>query len=480
MEFQIPSFAPAAAEIFLLTMAGVILLLDLYLGKRLRHLAYGLSLISLIGTAFIIGTTSASESVSTFSGMFVRDSMGDVLKIAICLFVSIIFVYSTAYQSQRGIYQGEFFVLALTAVLGMFVMVSAASLLVLYLGLELLALSLYAMIASRRDSLEATEAAMKYFVLGALASGILLYGMSMLYAVTGTLDIAAIRQAVASQQDSAVLGLGVVFIVVAIGFKLGAVPFHMWVPDVYQGSPTNVTMFIGSAPKLAAFAMIMRLLIGGLEGMSEHWQNMLIVLALLSIGLGNVIAIAQTSIKRMLAYSAISHIGFFLLGIIAATNNGYASSMFYVLVYGFMTLGGFGVVLLLSGQDYEADELSDYKGLFRSKPLYALIMTLLMISMAGIPPLIGFNAKLMVIQSLVDIGLIWVAVVAVLFSVIGAFYYLRVVKFMFFDEPVRTPQTSFNAGMTALLTANSALLLLALPWIGALVDLCNRAIAGVM
>lgn len=475
MEFQIPQFAPAYPEIFLLCMAGVVLLLDLFLGQKIKSLAYVVSLASLVITIILIATTS--HPAVTFNGMYLRDLMGDVLKIAVMIFTLMVFIYSRLYQKDRDIFKGEYFVLALTAVLGMMIMISAGNMLLLYLGLELLSLSLYSLIALRRDSLFATEAAMKYFVLGALASGILLYGMSMVYVATGTLDLAQIHQVVTSgMSTNLVLSLGLVFIVVAIGFKLGAVPFHMWVPDVYQGSPTSVTLFLGSAPKLAAFAMLMRLLVGGLENMSGQWQQMLIILALFSIGFGNIVAIAQTNMKRMLAYSAISHIGFFLLGMLSATRDGYAASMFYILVYGFMTLGSFGMILLLSNKDSESDLIVNFKGMFKSHPLYALVMTLLMVSMAGIPPLIGFNAKLAVINALVESQLVWVAVVAVIFSVIGAFYYLRVVKVMFFDQPDQDIQLNGGLEMRSLLVINGMALVVALPWIGWLIQICNTAL----
>ncbi len=475
MEFQIPDFAPAYPEIFLLCMAGAVLLLDLFFGRKLKGLAYVVSILSLVVTIVLV--LGSSSQATTFNGMFVRDLMGDILKTGVMVFTLMVFVYSRLYQKDRGIFKGEYFVLALTAVLGMMIMISAGNMLLLYLGLELLSLSLYSLIAMRRNSLFATEAAMKYFVLGALASGILLYGMSMVYVATGTLDLVEIRHAISGDMSSnLILSLGLVFVVVAMGFKLGAVPFHMWVPDVYQGSPTSVTIFLGSAPKLAAFAMLMRLLVGGLGSMSDQWQQMLIILALFSIGFGNIVAIAQTNMKRMLAYSAISHIGFFLLGMLSATPDGYAASMFYILVYGFMTLGSFGMILLLSHKDSESDMIANFRGMFSAHPLYALVMTLLMVSMAGIPPLIGFNAKLAVINALVEVHLYWVAIVAVLFSVIGAFYYLRVVKVMFFDQADGDIQLNGGPEMRTLLVINGLALVVALPWIGWLIQICNTAL----
>ncbi len=335
-------------------------------------------------------------------------------------------------------FRGEFFALALFATLGMMVMISANHLLTLYLGLELLSLSLYAMVALQRDSARATEAAMKYFVLGALASGMLLYGMSMLYGATGTLEITELAQlSMDGVRAQAVLVFGLVFIVAGLGFKLGAVPFHMWVPDVYQGAPTAVTLFLGSAPKFAAFAIVMRLLAQalGAEMLVDEWRQMLMIMAVLSLAIGNLTAIMQTNLKRMLAYSTISHMGFLLLGVLSGTIDGYGAGMFYVVVYVLMTLGAFGIILLLTRGGFEAEELDDYKGLNQRSPWYAFLMLLLMFSMAGIPPTVGFYAKLSVLQAVVQIGLWWVAVIAVIFSLIGAFYYLRIVKLMYFDAP---------------------------------------------
>jgi NADH-quinone oxidoreductase subunit N len=348
----------------------------------------------------------------------------------------VVLVYSRDYLRIRGLYKGEFFVLALFALLGMMVMVSASHFLTLYLGLELLSLSLYAMVALQRDSGVATEAAMKYFVLGALASGMLLYGMSMVYGVTGSLALADIAQNLSDGTDLRIpLVFGIVFIVAGLAFKLGAVPFHMWVPDVYHGAPTAMTLFIGSAPKIAAFAFVVRILGQGLESQVAEWRDMLVILAVLSMAVGNIAAIAQSNLKRMLAYSTISHMGFMLLGILAGSQNGYGSAMFYVLVYALMSLGGFGMILLLSRAGFEADQLDDFKGLNRRSPWLAFMMLLLMFSMAGVPPAVGFYAKLSVLQAVVEIGYVWLAVAAVLFSLVGAFYYLRIVKLMYFDTP---------------------------------------------
>ena len=434
---------------------------DLFLTDESRWVSYLLTLASLVGCALLI-IGGGGETVYTFNQMFVRDPMASVLKVFVCIAVVGILIYSRAYVGARGMFRGEFFVLALFAALGMMIMISASHLLLLYLGLELLSLSLYSMVALQRDSVSATEAAMKYFVLGALASGLLLYGMSMIYGATGSMHLGQIAGAISSAPNPKVwvLGLGVAFVVAGLGFKLGAVPFHMWVPDVYQGAPTAVTLFIGSAPKLAAFALVMRLLVAGLESMVADWQLMLMFLSVLSLAIGNITALVQTNIKRMLAYSAISHMGFLLLGVLAGDLNGYGASMFYVVVYVLMSLAAFGMVLLLSRDGFEADKLDDFKGLNQRSPWYAFLMLLTMFSMAGVPPTVGFYAKLSVLQAVVATGHIWLAVVAVLFSLIGAFYYLRVVKLMYFDAAEDMTPILPQPDMRLTLSANGVALLM--------------------
>jgi NADH-quinone oxidoreductase subunit N len=481
MQFITP-LAPAYAEVFLLCMVCVILLLDLFLSDARRGITYALTLATLGGCFLITGFADPASERYTFSGMFVADLMANVLKLGIYLAVAMVMVYSQAYIRARDMFRGEFFVLALTAMLGMMVMVSANHLLTLYLGLELLSLSLYAMIALQRDSAVATEAAMKYFVLGALASGMLLYGMSMLYGATGSLELTRMAEAIGGNAaDQTILVFALVFIVAGLGFKLSAVPFHMWVPDVYHGAPTAVTLFIGSAPKLAAFAFTMRLLVSGLgaDYLVEQWQWMLIIMAVLSLAIGNVTAIAQTNLKRMLAYSTISHMGFLLLGVLSGTNDGYASAMFYVLVYVLMSLGTFGMILLLSRAGFEADNLDDFKGLSQRSPWYAFIMLLLMFSMAGVPPTVGFYAKLSVLWAVVDLGghYIALAVIAVLFSLIGAFYYLRIVKLMYFEEPTDQAPIAPRAGMRWVLSLNGVAMLLFGILPGPLMMLCEYSIA---
>ncbi|MBI3043513.1 MAG: NADH-quinone oxidoreductase subunit NuoN [Betaproteobacteria bacterium] len=454
---------PAYPELFLLVMACVILVADLFVSDDNRVVTYSLTLAALAGTAVITYATASADPVTTFNGMFVDDLMSDVLKLLVYLGVMAILVYARAYLSLRGLFRGEFFVLVLFATLGMMVMISASHLLTLYLGLELLSLSLYSMVALQRDSATATEAAMKYFVLGALASGMLLYGMSMLYGATGTLGIAHLADIISSGgAHDVVLVFALVFIVAGLGFKLGAVPFHMWVPDVYHGAPTAVTIFIGTAPKLAAFAFIMRLLVQGLgaERLVGEWQQMLIVMAVLSLAIGNVTAIAQTNLKRMLAYSTIGHMGFLLLGILSGDLVGYGAGMFYVVVYVLMNLGAFGMILLLSRGGFEAENLEDFKGLNQRSPWYAFLMLLLMFSMAGVPPTVGFYAKLSVLQAVINAGYVWLAVVAVLFSLIGAFYYLRLVKLMYFDAPTDAAPIAPRGDVRVLMSANGLAMLL--------------------
>lgn len=455
---------PAYPEIFVLAMVCVVLLVDLFLPEDRRWVTYALTLATLAG-AFIVTLVGpgAEEVQYTFSGMFVYDLLGSVLKLLVFLTVGAILVYGRTYLLDRGLYRGEFFTLALFATLGMMVMISAANLLTLYLGLELLSLSLYALTALQRDSTRATEAAMKYFILGALASGLLLYGMSMLYGATGSLDLQEISEAaVTGQARGVLLVFGLVFVVAGLGFKLGAVPFHMWVPDVYQGAPTPVTLLIGSASKLAAFAFLMRLLVQGLGAneLAAQWQWMLVLMAVASLAIGNLAAIAQTNLKRMLAYSTISHMGFLLLGVLAANAGGYTAALFYVVTYVLTTLVAFGLILVLARRGFEAEHLDDFKGLNRRSPWYAFLMLLAMFSMAGVPPAIGFYAKLIVLQSVVEIGYLWLAVVAVLFSLVGAFYYLRVVKLMYFDEPQDTAPVLPPLDTRLLLSVNGLLVLI--------------------
>ena len=478
MEFIAP-FTPAIAEAFLLVMACTILLLDAFLPVEKRWVTYALTLATLLGCFLITGFTDWGDDIYTFSGMFVADPLANLLKLCIYVTVAVVLVYSQAYIRARDMFRGEFFVLALFSMLGMMVMVSANHLLLLYLGLELMTLALYAMIALQRDSAAATEAAMKYFVLGALASGMLLYGMSMLYGATGVLELTRMAEIIAADQaDSTILLFALVFILAGLGFKLSAVPFHMWVPDVYEGAPTSAALFIASAPKLAAFAFVMRLLVTGLgaDYLVGQWQWMLVIMAVLSLAIGNITAIAQSNLKRMLAYSTISHMGFLLLGVLAGGSDGYSSAMFYVIVYVLMTLGTFGMILLLSRAGFEADQLDDFKGLNVRSPWYAFLMLLLMFSMAGLPPAVGFYAKLSVLWAVAAAGFLWLAVVAVLFSLIGAFYYLRIVKLMYFDQPLDHSPLAPSAGMGWVLGANGLAMLVLGVLPGGLMALCEKSI----
>ena len=426
----------AAPEIFLLSATCLILLVDLFLDDRRRWQTFVLAIAALAGTAWIAAQTGMEVRTVGWHGTYVGDPLATLLKIVACGAVAVAFLYSYGYLQSRGLLKGEYFLLGLFALLGIMVLASANSLVTLYLGVELLALSLYAMVAFHRDSGSAAEAAIKYFVLGSIASGSLLYGISIIYGVTGTLELGRLAQAVATLGPQQVgLLFGLAFVIVGVAFKFGAVPFHMWVPDVYQGSPTAVTLFLSSAPKLASFALAFRPLGEGLAGLHSGWGQMLAIIAVLSMAIGNVVAIAQGNIKRMLAYSTISHVGFILLGILAGTTEGYQAALYYTIAYVIMSVGGFGMVILLSRGGFEAEQLDDFKGLNARSPWFAAVMLMLMFSMAGVPPFIGFWAKLAVIQAVLHVGALWLAIVAVAFSVVGAYYYLRVVKLMYFDEP---------------------------------------------
>lgn len=447
-------------EMAILVMAMVILLADLFIKKANSPLIYGLSQFTLLLAGYFTVSTHTSSVTFAFSGMFVDDALADVLKLMIYLGTSLIFIYTRQYIQLRQMYRGEFYALVLFAMVGMMMMVSGQNMLTLYVGLELLSLSLYALVALDRDNTRATEAAMKYFVLGALASGMLLYGMSMIYGMTGSLNLAEINTALSSMQlNHGVLILGLVFIVAGLAFKLGAVPFQMWVPDVYEGSPTAITILISTVPKLAAFTFVIRFLVQGLQTMAVDWQQMLMFMAVLSIIIGNITAIAQTNIKRLLAYSTISHIGFILFGLMSASMNGFISALFYMASYVLMTLAGFGMILLLSRQGFEAENLSDLKGLNQRSPWHAFLMLIVMFSMAGIPPTLGFYAKFTVLQAAVQAGFVWLVVFAVLMAVVGAFYYLRVIKLMYFDEPADHQAIAAPLDMRIALGVNAMALL---------------------
>ena len=479
MSFLDTDLMPALPELFLLTATCIVLVVEVYLPEGYRLVTYRLSQASLVVTAGLCLALFPDLPQVAFTGTFVSDPMATLLKVFILLTTYFVFFYSRVYLEARGLLKGEYFVLGLFAVLGMMVLVSAHSLLTVYLGLELLSLSLYAMVAMNRESGAASEAAMKYFVLGALASGMLLYGMSMIYGATGTLDLAQIREHIAGlESQGMILVLGLVFVIVGIAFKLGAVPFHMWVPDVYEGAPTSVTLFIGSAPKIAAFGMLFRLLVDGLPGMHGDWVGMLVILSVLSMGAGNIIAIAQTNLKRMLAYSTIAHVGFLFLGIIAGTSAGYSASMFYIIVYAFMSLGGFAMIVLLSRSGFEADRIDDFKGLNDRNPWYAFLMLILMMSMAGVPPFLGFWAKWSVLREVVAADMTWLAVVAVIFSIIGVFYYLRVIRMMYFEKAEEAAPVESGSDMRMMVSANALAILALGIYPSGLLALCVSALGG--
>ena len=448
-------FALVRPEIFLLAATCAILIADLFITDRYRQLSYFASLLALGVTAVLVAALPG-ERHHAFHGMFVSDGVARLLKLVTCGTVAAVFLYSRDYLIKRGLFRGEYFVLALFACFGIFIMASAGSLLTMYLGIELLALSQYSLVAFDRDSPVAAEAAMKYFVLGAIASGSLLYGISIIYGVTGTFDLTelAMRVDIIAANKVGLL-FGLAFLMAGIAFKFGAVPFHMWIPDVYHGAPTSVTLFLGAAPKLAYFALTLRVLAEGLGNAVGAWQDMLVVLALLSIAVGNIVAVAQTNLKRMLAYSTISNVGFILLGILAGTPFGYRAALFYTISYVLMALGSFAMIVLLSRKGFEADRIEDFRGLAQKNPWFAWMMLFLMVSTAGVPPFVGFFAKLYVIQAILDVGLTWLAVAAVLFSVIGAFYYLRIVKVMFFDPPAEEVTVNPGIGIRVLLSLNA-------------------------
>ncbi len=479
MSLMLNDFLPAAPEIFLLAMVSLILVIDVYLPERYRLVTYQLSQATLVATTVLVVLLYPVEPVLTFSDSFVLDRMGSVLKVFVLLMSYFAFFYSKEYLRARNLFKGEFYLLGLFAVLGMMVLISGHSFLTLYLGLELLSLSLYAMVALHRDSTAASEAAMKYFILASLASGILLYGISLLYGATGTLDLAELRSAIGAEGEgrNVVLMLGLVFVVVGIAFKLGAVPFHMWVPDLYQGAPTPVTLFIGTAPKLAGFAMLMRFLVDGMGGLRGDWSDMLVILAILSLAVGNIVAIAQTNLKRMLGYSTIAHMGYMFLGMIAGTTAGYAASMFYIIVYALMAMGGFGMIILLSRAGFESDRLDDFRGLNERSPWYAFLMLVLMMSMGGLPPFLGFWAKWSVLRELVAVDMVWLAVVSVVFSLIGLFYYIRIVRLMYFEKPADHSTVAAPADMRVMISTNGLAILALGLYPGALMAVCISAFA---
>ena len=430
---------PLIPELVLVGSAFALLILDLFLNEKQRVVTHLLAVASLVLVAGLLIAGVGAGQGTVLGGMFIRDNMADVLKIGTCVVSAIALLYGWPFLRERGLYKGEIAVLVLFAVAGMMLLVSAGSLVMVYLGLELLALCSYALVAIDRDSPLASEAAMKYFVLGALASGMLLYGMSLVYGASGSIDLATIAAHAAGAEQRTMLLTGMAFMLAGIAFKFGAAPFHMWVPDVYQGAPTPITLFIGSAPKLAAFAMAMRLLEVGMGPLGDHWRPLLAILAALSLVIGNLVALAQTNLKRMLAYSTVSHVGFLFMGLAGGGAIGYAAAMFYALGYTIMATAAFGAIILLSRRGFEADRIEDFKGLNARDPWTAGLVLCVMASLAGVPPFLGFWSKLVVLRAAIEGGMLWLAIVGIVCAVIGAFYYLRVIKAMYFDEPVGEP-----------------------------------------
>ena len=473
----------AAPEIWVFAMACVILVVDLYLPENRRGIVHLMAMVTLIFAAIITLRADYLQegmaSATAFDGGFLRDRMGDMLKLFSYLVLAFVFVYAKFYLRQFRMFRADFYTLSLFALLGIMLLISANNLLMIYLGLELTSLSTYALVAYNRDSNQGSEAAMKYFVLGSMASGMLLYGMSMIYGATGSLDLGAVAASVAeSGRGDKMLVFGLAFLVVGLAFKLGVVPFHMWIPDVYHGAPAGITLFIAAVPKMAAFAMTFRLLETAMGELHGDWQQMLVVLSLLSMVLGNLAAIAQSNIKRMLAYSTISHMGFVLLGFLPGNETGYGAAMYYVVVYSLMAAAAFGMVILLSKDGIEAENLDDFKGLNQRNNWYAAIMAMVMFSMAGVPVFVGFFAKWLVIQAALDAGMLWLAIVAVVFSVVGAFYYLRVVKLMYFDDPgVETPLDA-PVDFRAVLALNGILMIGLGVFSSSLIAVCMRSFAA--
>ncbi|MEI7036998.1 NADH-quinone oxidoreductase subunit NuoN [Fulvimonas yonginensis] len=466
-------------ELYLTAAACLLLLLDAWMKPEQRNVLHWVAILVLLVGIYLVAAVP-DVAMTAFDGMFVRDGVAKVLKVFALLCTALIFVFSRPYLVDRKLFQGEFYTLMIFAVLGAMLLVSAGNLVMVYLGLELMTLSSYALVALNRDSRLSSEAAIKYFVLGALSSGMLLYGMSMVYGATGTLALAQLHGAVAQAGMSNLMLFGLIFMIVGISFKLGVAPFHMWIPDVYQGSPTAVTVFIGSTSKLAAFGMAYRLLEAGMGGMAHQWQLILAVLTVVSLAIGNLVAIVQTNLKRLLGYSTISHMGYLLLGLVNAGPEGYASALFYAVSYALMSTAAFGVILALARAGFECEEIDDFKGLNQRSPWMAFLMLLAMFSLAGVPPMFGFFAKLLVLQAAIHAGMMWLAIVGAVAAIVGLYYYLRVVKVMYFDKPREglelRPQADWS--LRTMLSLNALVLLaLGLYW-GPLLGWCQQAFAG--
>ena len=466
----------AAPEIALLGLICIVLIADLFIDDENRVRTYWISMLSLVAMLVVLNWTSPTTSSVIFSGSYISDPLSQILKVAAVIFVGITFMYSRDYLSANEIHRGEFYLLGLIGLLGMMIMMSANSLLTMYLGLETLSLSLYALVAIDRNNVNSTEAAMKYFILGAIASGCLLYGISWIYGVTGSLQFHEIAAAITSDPslNNLPLWFGLAFLIVGIAFKFGAVPFHMWLPDVYQGARTPVTLYLATAPKLAALALFLRILVDGLGGLHETWASMIMVVAVLSLLVGNFVAIAQTNIKRMLGYSTIAHVGFILLALFCGTEQGNAAALFYTLTYLVAASGSFGMVILLSRRGYDAENLADFKGLNARSPWFAMMMMFLMFSLAGVPPFIGFFGKLNAISAVVDAGFTGLAVLMVLASVVGAYYYLRVIWYMYFEEAEDKAVLQAGTDTRVVLSLNSVAVLALGIVPGSLLALCIR------
>jgi NADH-quinone oxidoreductase subunit N len=484
MNFVMPIFSAALPDIFLLGAAAAILLVDVWLPENKRNVTYVLAQAALVIT-FLFALSQYKNyphPVVTFSGNYIVDRLAIILKMFICVVSIFAFAYTREYIQERKIATGEYYILGLFAVLGMLVMSSADSFLTIYLGLELLSLSLYAMVAMQKESADATEAAMKFFIMGALASGLLLYGISMVYGATGSiqlLEIGNILQTAISPTQHTLVVLGLVFILVGLLFKFGAVPFHMWVPDVYEGAPTTMSLFIASAPKMAAFAITMRILVEALPSVQIQWEQVLIVIAVLSMALGNIVAISQTNIKRMLAYSSIAHIGYMLLGIIAGPHSaeGYSAAMFYIVTYVLAAAGGFAIIAILSKDGREFDQLTDFRGLNARNPWIAFMMLVLMFSMAGIPPTVGFFAKLGLLEALVEAHLVWLAAVSLVLAIVGAYYYLRVVMLMYFEDPLENNRIVVSPDVAFAISVNGIAILGLGLLPSSLIDMCRVSLS---
>jgi len=467
-------------EFYLVAAACLLLLLDAWMSPKQRNILHWVSILVVLVGIYLVVAGQPDVAVTAFGGMFVRDTAAEILKVFALLCTGLIFVFSRPYMRDRNLFQGEFYTLMIFATIGAMLLVSAGNLVMVYLGLELMTLCSYGLVALNRDSRLSSEAAIKYFVLGALSSGMLLYGMSMVYGATGTLALAQLHGAVVHAGMSNLMVFGLIFMIVGISFKLGVAPFHMWIPDVYQGAPTSVTTFVASTSKIAAFGMAYRLLESGMGGMAGQWQMMLAVLAVVSLAIGNLVAIVQTNLKRLLAYSTISHMGYLLLGLVNAGPEGYASAMFYAISYALMSTAAFGVILALARAGFECEEIDDFKGLNQRSPWMAFLMMLAMFSLAGVPPMFGFFAKLLVLQAAIHAGMLWLALVGAVFAIIGLYYYLRVVKVMYFDKPAEglevRPQT--DGFLRTVLSLNALVLLaLGLYW-GPLLGWCRAAFAS--